>query len=197
MIIIGVDWSLNSASVCFKNTENGTYKWLAIVKDENKAVRKLNTFKECELIVLEKTQNTIINADEMSKIFIHKVKEIMYEWNCEDIIFVFENFAYSAKGNSLLDIVENTSIVKYNIMKTFGEDKIVVLSPTSVKKRFTGSGKANKQDMLNTFKENKLNNMFYHYCMKLNKAHKPEEDMIDAYAVIDAYQKILKENEEI
>lgn len=193
-MIIGVDWSLNSASVCF--VKGNDVKYFTIVAKENKSVRKISQFQECEVIVLPKGDNNILHADEMSKILIRKIKEVAYEWSDDDLEIVFENYAYSAKGNSLIDIVENTTIIRYELMKTFGVD-IKVLSPTSVKKRFTGNGRSNKNDMLNTFKGLKLNTQFYYYASNFSKNEKPMEDMIDSYAVVDSYIKIKKENEEI
>ncbi len=112
-----------------------------------------------------------------------------------DFICGIEGLSYGAKGSSLIDIAMNASLIRGSILQIVEEEKFSVFAPSEVKKFATGSGAANKFDMLESFLNEDVK------LAKLVKDHKeifhnkkgeilsPLTDLVDSYWIA----KMLKE----
>ena len=72
------------------------------------------------------------------------------------------------------DLVLNNSIIKLALLQCDLINEFNILSPAGLKKQFTGSGKAKKEDMMKKFKE-----FVPTYDFSIGK----NDDIADAYAL--------------
>ena len=130
------------------------------------------------------------NAKYMSNLIISKLIEKV---NNENIIVGIEGFSYGSISSSTLDLAMYNSFLRLKLLETFGEDSIIIISPTEGKKMLSGKGNANKDLMIESFIENKLNdnilikNPFWNYCKNTDldyKNIKPIDDLVDSYAIL-------------
>lgn len=153
MIVIGIDPSINSTGVCIN--DNGNIKYILI---PSKITRKMSTFKHDRIEIRPYNKNNPDKSDNYSKkesrktenIFniINIISDIFHEYN-PDLVKI-EGCAYSANGNVLdlsglnyaLRILCMQENIKYNI-----------LSPTEVKMKAVGNGKATKDTMIDAWRK--------------------------------------------
>lgn len=186
MTFIGIDYSLTSPACCIEK-DNELF-FYAIQRKETKAIRKLNMLNNCIVEICPKEGLTDFQ-------YADKISDMMLRWINSTIgpdpIFSMEDYAYGAKGNSLLDIVAATTIFRYKLIKKYGESKFNLYSPSHIKKYATTKGNAKKDDMLFAFNRLNLNTPFGQWCHKLSKSTKPEEDIIDAYWTLQTMKSEL------
>lgn len=180
MTLVGIDFSITSPAVTiYKDNE---YYFYAIQKKDSKVVRKLNMLNNVTVEICYSEGLTPFQ-------YYDKMTDMLVRWINSNIgpntIFAMEDYAYGAKGNSLLDIVAATTIFRYKLIKKYGEEKLNLYSPTHVKKIFTGNGKADKTLMLKSFNELKLKSPFGDWCARMDKTSKPSEDIIDSFATLN------------
>lgn len=191
MIILGIDHSINSSGICIEH--NGKYQWLLIVAAEkpDKMSRKLSELNDVTVITYERTGDNLKDGARVGKIIVDAIKELQRIWKDTDLTVVKEDYAYSAQWNTLVQLVEHSSIVVYSLETEFG---VVVhkIAPKHIKKSFTGNGNASKSDMHNTFCREDLKGPLHNFCKQWNKAQSHTNDLIDAYALL---KTIEKENE--
>lgn len=97
----------------------------------------------------------------------------------ETSIFL-EGYAYGASAGLVFNIAENGGLLKYKLYKEF--DIIPTLfAPTSVKKFYTGSGRAGKDDMIHKLKE--LEGVDILKLLAIDKPRSPAHDIVDSYAI--------------
>ena len=179
MTLIGIDYSLTSPACCI--LKNDEYFFYAIQRKETKSIRKLNLLNNVRIEICPKDNLTEFQ-------YADKISDMMLRWINSTIgldpVFAMEDYAYGAKGNSLLDIVAATTIFRYKLIKKYGEEKFNLYSPSHIKKVFTKNGKADKLAMLKHFNEIKLKNPFGQWCARMDKTEKPSEDIIDSFATL-------------
>lgn len=186
MTLIGIDYSLASPACCIEK-DNELF-FYAIQRKETKSIRKLNMLNNVQIEICPRDGITEFQyADRISDMMIRWINSTIGP----DPLFAMEDYAYSAKGNSLLDIVAATTLFRYKLIKKYGENKFNLYSPSHIKKFATGKGNADKKMMLASFNEKNLTFPFAQWCQKLDKASKPEEDMIDAYWTLQTMKSEL------
>jgi Holliday junction resolvasome RuvABC endonuclease subunit len=186
-MLVGIDYSLNSPAVCIETLKEGKpfYNFITVQKKDNKCNRKLNMLNDVQVIVLEKDNASEFDfIDKQTDTIIQCIEQIMNLHKDKELIIGIEDYIYYSQQSSLIDIVQATTVLKYKIIKKWGEGTLNKYSPTHVKKTFAENGKASKDDMLFAYNRMKLTNPFAEWCHKLSKSHKPEEDCIDAFAVL-------------
>ena len=119
-----------------------------------------------------------INAMDILSFFDFKIPE-------EDVIAIgLEGYAMRAVGN-VFDIAEATWELKRTLDSRGFNGRVAVIPPTSVKKNFTGSGNAKKEDMIAEF-----NRRFdIDLAAELGypgKSGSPVSDIADSFAVMEA-----------
>lgn len=180
MTLVGIDFSIASPAVTIK--KNNELFFYAIQRKDSKITRKLNMLNN---VTVEICSNEGLTPFQ----YYDKMTDMLVRWINSNIgpnpLFAMEDYAYSAKGNSLLDLVAATTIFRYKLIKKYGEEKLNLYSPTHVKKEFTGNGKADKDMMLKKFNELKLKSPFGEWCARMDKTSKPCEDIIDSFATLN------------
>lgn len=192
MIYVGIDYSINSPAICVEAKEN-FYNFFTVQKKDNKCCRKLDMLNDVQVITLEKEGMTDFEfIDKQTDTIVEFIQTIMDLHKDKELLIGIEDYIYYSQQNSLIDIVQGTTVLKYKIIKKWGEKVLNKYSPTHIKKFATEKGTASKDDMLFAYNRLKLTNPFSEWCHKLSKSHKPEEDMIDSFWVLKTLKSELE-----
>lgn len=208
MIRVGIDFSINSPSlVIYKDNE---YKFISFFNDFGKdwEKSKAKTFRYHNMLkgIIElvpytrHSDNTNYRKSEsvkmkdaimLSNIIVDRLKQ---EIGDEEVSISIEGFSFGSKNSSsTLDLALYNSFLRINLLNTFGEDCLVVISPTEGKKNLYGKGNATKDDMIDSFIANKLNDdelvkcEFWKFCATNEldyKNIKPIDDLVDSYSIL-------------
>lgn len=208
MIKVGIDFSINSPSLVIY--KDGCYKFISFFNDFGKDWKKSkaksfmyhNLLKDIiELVPYTRhVDNTNYRTSEaskmkgaimMSNIIIDKLKQ---EIGDEEVSIAIEGFSFGSKNSSsTLDLALYNSFLRRHILEEFGEDSLVVISPTEGKKTLYGKGNANKDNMIDSFIANRLKDEdltkcdFWKFCSRKKldyKNIKPIDDLVDSYAIL-------------
>ena len=187
-MVVSLDHSINSSGVCIEH--NGAYQWLLIVAapKPDKMSRKLSELNDVTVITYERTDDNLKDGQRVGKIIADNIKELQRIWKDDELIVAKEDYAYSAQWNTLVQLVEHSSLVVYTLEKELG-CTIHKYAPKHIKKTFTNNGNANKTDMHNTFCRLDLKGPFHNFCKQWNKAQPHVNDLIDAFAVLQTMKK--------
>ena len=206
MIKIGIDFSLTSPAVCVY--KNGQYHFISFFNDSGKDWKrsKSKTYKYhnelCDIIEVipytRKIDDINYRNEQRTKMFdalmivnliIDKLKVIIDD----EVIIGLEGFSYGSISSSTLDLAMYNSFLRMKLIENFGSDCLNIISPTEGKKILFGKGNAKKEDMIQAFIDNRLEdcvlieNIFWQYCKKNDvdfKQPKPIDDLVDAYAIL-------------
>ena len=188
MTLVGIDFSITSPAVTiYKDNE---YYFYAIQKKDSKVVRKMNMLNNVTVEICYSEGLTPFQ-------YYDKMTDMLVRWINSNIgpnmLIAMEDWIYSLRGSALIDIVYATSILRYKLIKKYGEEKLNFYSPTHIKKVFTGNGKSDKTMMLERFKSLGFVFPFAQYSNSLDKEQKPAEDIIDSFAVLNTMELELNE----
>ena len=206
MIKIGIDFSLTSPAICvYKNNE---YKFISFFNDGGKDWKKSKSksyryHKDlCEIIEVipytREIDSTNYRSEQKTKmsdalmivnLIIDKLKTIIDD----DVIIGLEGFSYGSISSSTLDLAMYNSFLRMKLIEIFGSDCLNIVSPTEGKKILFGKGNAKKEDMIQAFIDNRLDDnilidsKLWKYCNKNGvdfKQPKPIDDLVDAYGIL-------------
>ena len=206
MIKIGIDFSLTSPAICvYKNNE---YKFISFFNDGGKDWKKSKSksyryHKDlCEIIEVipytREIDSTNYRSEQKTKmsdalmivnLIIEKLKTIIDD----DVIIGLEGFSYGSISSSTLDLAMYNSFLRMKLIEIFGSDCLNIVSPTEGKKILFGKGNAKKEDMIQAFIDNRLDDNIlidsnlWKYCNKNGvdfKQPKPIDDLVDAYGIL-------------
>ena len=193
MIIIGIDFSINSTAVVIKDGKDSIL--FSVVPNYIKgraAFKAHDSLSEfINIISYEKTETVknpmldqsikLKNADRLSNAIMYRLS---YYETVDEIRI--EGFSYASKGNSFIDLIMFNSFLKLKLIQKFGH-VISVVPPKTLKKKFTGNGNATKCDMIRSFVEDKktpfksaLIDMGFIQAEGEFKVPKPIDDIVDA-----------------
>lgn len=198
---VGIDISISSTAICIFSEDK--YVWYNIasnIKKNSKKIIELKEIKDLELInylkseVLYKDMSLSDNIKNKFLIYNRIIKNIENILIRNDISkeykFFIEGPSYNSKGRSQIDIVVCNHYISFYLMKK-GYD-ITFIPPSNVKK-LAGKGNYNKFQMLDSFKNNCLNDEFlnnsdfHNYVLKkeitTKTVPKPIDDLIDSYFI--------------
>ena len=206
MIKIGIDFSLTSPAICVY--KNGEYSFISFFNDGGKDWKKSKskTYRYhnelCGIIEVipytRKIDDSNYRNEQKSKmadalmivnLIIDKLKTIIDD----DVIIGLEGFSYGSISSSTLDLAMYNSFLRMKIIENFGSDVLNIISPTEGKKMLFGKGNAKKEDMIQSFIDNRLKddilieNNFWKHCNENNvdfKQPKPIDDLVDAYGIL-------------
>ena len=117
----------------------------------------------------------------------------------EDVVIGLEGFSYGSISSSTLDLAMFNSFLRIKLLEDFGEDCLVIISPTEGKKNLSGKGNAKKEDMIQAFINNRINDpdiekcSFWKFCKENEldyKNIKPIDDLVDAWAILISINKV-------
>lgn len=206
MIKVGIDFSLTSPAICVY--KNGEYSFISFFndggKDWKKSKSKIYRYHNdlCEIIEIipytrkiddsnyrNEQKTKMADAHMITNLIIEKLKTIIDD----DVIIGLEGFSYGSISSSTLDLAMYNSFLRMKLIEVFGSDCLNIISPTEGKKILFGKGNAKKDDMIQAFIDNRLNddilkkNAFWTYCMTNGvdfKQPKPIDDLVDAYGIL-------------
>ena len=206
MIKVGIDFSLTSPAICVY--KNGEYLFISFFNDGGKDWRKSKSKSYryhnelCDIIDIipytRKIDDSNYRNEQKSKmsdalmivnLIIDKLKLIIDD----DVIIGLEGFSYGSISSSTLDLAMYNSFLRMKLIEIFGSDVLNIISPTEGKKMLFGKGNAKKEDMIQSFMDNRLeddvliNNAFWKYCKENGvdfKQPKPIDDLVDAYGIL-------------
>ena len=206
MIKVGIDFSLTSPAICV--LKNGEYSFISFFNDGGKDWKKSKSksYKYhndlCAIIDVipytRKIDDSIYRSEQKTKmsdalmianLIIDKLKVIIDD----NVIIGLEGFSYGSISSSTLDLAMYNSFLRMKLIENFGSECLNIISPTEGKKMLFGKGNAKKDDMINAFIDNKLeddillNNNLWKYCKENGvdfKQPKPIDDLVDAYAIL-------------
>ena len=206
MIKIGIDFSLTSPAICVY--KNDKYTFISFFNDcgkdwKHSKSKNYRYHKDlCEIIDVipytRKIDDSIYRNEQRTKmddaimianIIIEKLKTIIDD----EVVIGLEGFSYGSISSSTLDLAMYNSFLRMKLIENFGSDCLNIISPTEGKKMLFGKGNAKKDDMIQSFIDNRLGDdilttcVFWQYC-KTNgvdfKQPKPIDDLVDAYAIL-------------
>lgn len=158
--IIGIDFSLNGPGFCILTEDSA--KWISLHRTSNnipKMLKKLgspfNVFSGSEHVSIniidketyngeyyDKERQKILNAIYFSDI----VMDLLDHYLNEDTLVGMEGFSFASNGNSLIDIVTTSTLVRSAIVKKINPNNFFVISPTTIKK-YAVKGNAKKFEL--------------------------------------------------
>ena len=207
MIKIGIDYSLISPAICVY--KDGEYSFISFFDDYGKDWKgsKAKTFQYhqrlSEIMELNPYTRHIDKKDyreeqrtkmRAAKMIANKISERLVKLVGEDeVIIGLEGFSYGSISSSTLDLALFNSFLRIKLLEDFGEDCLVIISPTEGKKNLSGKGNAKKEDMIQAFIENRTQDPdiekcpFWKFCKENEldyKNIKPIDDLVDAWAIL-------------
>ena len=208
-VIIGIDMSINSTSVCIEQDDEIRFFIYprTITKAMLCSLESLDV--SCNIYKKVKPDNyNIIEVRErfnskdarfiISKI-VDNIKKLTNE--NDDIKIAIEGIAFMSRGNSIAQFAGYHYILRHELSTITDYDNIYVFQPSSVKK-IAGGGKYGKDEMINAFIESTDKNIIKNKFHKYIKAHpaefksqtkntfkKPIDDMADSYWVLKLMKK--------
>lgn len=213
MIKIGLDFSLVSPAICiykdgeysfisffddygkdWKNSKSKTFQYHQQLSD----IIELNPYtRDIEKNNYREEQRTKMRA---AKMIANKISNRLIEIvGNENVVIGLEGFSYGSISSSTLDLAMFNSFLRIKLLEDFGEDCLVIISPTEGKKNLSGKGNAKKEDMIQAFIENRTNDPdiercpFWKYCKENEldyKNIKPIDDLVDAWSILISIDKV-------
>lgn len=212
VILIGVDYSLNSPAVCIY--KNNNYNWISYpVLNKTKKEQSLQT----DISKLPDVNYTLqdhfkfkgayedsdlqkmIKYDIQAGRIIQMLKYSLGKLDDTQIQLAFEGYSYGSrysKTDNIIELAAATTLFKKAMLSEIitETDIYKVYAPKTIKK-IAGNGNMKKRELFDVFTKNLHqdkqleNSFFWDYCRKLTvgkKVPSPVDDMIDAYFVIQA-----------
>ena len=207
MIKIGIDYSLISPALCIY--KDGEYSFISFFDDygekwETGKSKKFNYHREFSKIMEMNPYTREIDkkdyrTEQMSKMksakmiagkIVSRLKEIVGD---DEVVIGLEGFSYGSISSSTLDLALYNSFLRIKLLEEFGEECLVIISPTEGKKTLSGKGNAKKDDMIQAFIENRTEDpdiescIFWQYCKNNEldyKNIKPVDDLVDSYGIL-------------
>lgn len=154
---IGIDQSLNSTGMTIQFSDKPDVKFFQFAAGKMKHSASVcyveyGRVKESTDDFTTNEVNIIKSAHNLTKSIFHYLELWCkdYEvWNVAVEGQVMSGFSKRQMFH-LTDLVKLVSIIEYNILK-HSKTKLTIIPPTSIKKYFTGSGRAKKEDMIKEF----------------------------------------------
>jgi hypothetical protein len=200
MVLAGIDFSINSASVCIFS--DGEYSWLHFGREASKYFWLGNkNFQQWVLPKRESHKNYCSNERMKMDDAKHLCSNIYLEISKRGVTHVaFEGHSFGSKGNSLLELVSYQFLLRYMLVenKSIELNNMYFYSPMTIK-AFAGSGKFNKVQLLEKFIELddlsvKKNDVHVRISssidevLKKDKVVKPVDDVIDSFWILKKLQ---------
>jgi hypothetical protein len=211
---IGIDYSMTSPGIVILKSKY-CYNWVSLSQgfDENKKKSKLhnliNALPNCIVQGYERDKRDnysenelqkIVNAENLAKQACEAILKVIGDpFQYDRLHFGIEGYAFGAKGNSLIDIVTYSAILRRMLFAKFTNAYFSFYTPSEIKK-FAGKGNFKKTEMFEAFvnmvnDKYLLNDLFFHstrsnYDLIVNTNTKavtikdPWSDLIDAYFIV-------------
>lgn len=220
MTYIGIDFSINYPAVCICK-DFKEFKWVACVnskqtKKDYAMIEDFSSNPDITIRFIESKQkktdhyylterNKLRNQLDVIEALINQV--VYVTSGEEQLIIGIEGYSYGSGGNSLIDIVQSTGILKSHIFNRLAKrsvDNIFVFSPGELKNAIGEKGNCGKTEIFNMFisdpkMESVKDSALYKFIIK-NKSDvfngkivkSPISDMIDSFLPILKFKQLMQ-----
>lgn len=175
--IAGIDYSMSSPGITIYD-QSKPFKYENCLMFGYVNNKKLNQVYDKRIIITQQTEYGI-NQERFDYIS-DWAMTILNKFNVK--FAIMEGYSYGSKG-SVFEIAENGGLIKHKMWKSGIE--FIIPSPSTVKKVFSGNGRANKIDMHDAFE--KQNNVSISEIIGIAKDKSPVSDLVDSYAMVYYY----------
>ncbi len=184
-MLIGLDISMTSTGLCIDL--NG-YKKLHIITDkqltDKKKVDGVEHVVYDRVFELDGVHDDIckvVTAENLSTKVLELITKIimLYKVDTKDITIGIEGMSLGSKGRAMLDIPIFGAMVKRKLLTLVDGTRIKIFAPSTLKKQFTGNGRAKKPDMEAEYLERPLP------ILKTQLKTAKKDDIIDAIAIVE------------
>jgi len=207
MTIIGIDFSLNSPSICInadnrltfvsffnndgKDYLSGKSKKFDLHRElYNNNLVTMIPYTRCidKFSYVSEQKSKMQDAINLAKLIVDYLSNYK-----DDVKIGIEGFSYQSSGQAFIDLIIYNSFLRKELVDKFGYDNIFIISPTEGKKNFSGKGNANKEVMINSFLSNYVNSelieqsklyQFYKDKKIDFKNIKPLDDLVDSCGIM-------------
>ena len=207
MIKIGIDFSIVSPALCIY--KDGEYSFISFFdnygeKWETGKSKKFNYHRLLKNIIeiqpytrviskenyRQEQKSKMISAKMIANLIVSRLKEIVGE---EDVVIGLEGFSYGSMSSATIDLAVYNSFLRIKLLEAFGDDCLVIISPSEGKKNLSGKGNAKKDDMIKAFINNRVKdpdierNVLWKFCKENGvdfKHPKPIDDLVDSYGIL-------------
>lgn len=167
--VIGIDYSYTSPAICIlKNNFKNSQFHFATYNKINKEYPNIQGYK------LNSSLKETERYDEIAHWAYNTIKP--FKDNC---IVGLEGYSFGSSRSLVFNIAENVGILKFYLL-TLGI-KPIIISPTTNKKFFSGSGRSNKEDMRQSLIERESVDIVEYMGFKALKS--PAHDIVDSYSL--------------
>lgn len=204
-IYIGIDFSIKSTAICL--VQNYIPHWISIADNINFSNKPYKVHKDLSSIngisicsydrdvpkgnYIEEQKYKLGNAKILADLATSQIVSVCRNFELRNVHIAFEGYSFGSKGNAFIDLISYNTFLKSNLMTIFKVNPITIYSPSTIKKNFTGSGRAKKEDMFKSFMEIEdyqlRSTEVFRYLSGLDldplKLPKPIDDLIDSYAI--------------
>ena len=207
MIKIGIDFSLISPAVCIY--KDGEYQFISFFDDYGKDWRRSKSLEHkyhkslSEIMELcpytrvidkkdyrSEQKSKMVSAKMIANKIVDRLIEIVGD---DDAVIGLEGFSYGSMSSATLDLAVYNSFLRIKLLEAFGDDCLVIISPSEGKKNLSGKGNAKKDDMIKAFISNRVGdpdiekNVLWKFCNENGvdfKHPKPIDDLVDSYGIL-------------
>ncbi len=194
-LFIGLDISITSTGLCLDY--NG-FKKLFIFVDKN-----LSDKMKCDGVEYKKYDRKmpkdfpkddsemvkLISYENLSNMVLSTIENFMFDYKIlptETFIF-YEKPSLQSKGQAALEIPIINALIRRKLLSTFPLVNFKGYAPTSLKKEWTGSGRAKKTEMESTYNEKISQGAKLPLLVRKLKSCKLD-DIIDAIALVEIHK---------
>jgi len=218
MILIGIDFSINSPAICvnidddrlklisFFNTGGSNWGLSKSKKWDNHKTLMGNdlatvipyTRQIDQSSYVDEQKSKMKEAIDLSNLIIDTIKPYK---DMGEVKVGLEGFSYGSTGQSYIDLIMFNSFLRKDLVNVFGYDNIYIVSPTDGKKKFSGKGNATKDVMIDAFLHNYIQSPLIEKLPLYNfykdkqidyRNIKPIDDIIDSIGIMNAVQQYIK-----
>jgi Holliday junction resolvasome RuvABC endonuclease subunit len=205
VVFIGIDMSLRSPAIAImtipeqKTTDSNfspsfEYRISFRYVPQNKKQMKLRlchnhvTMEPMDLHVSERKKEDGDRMVRYSNVVEEMVSIIQDQKSQDPCVQVYmEDYAYSIHSSSTSILCELGGILKYRLYQN--DISVNLLSPTWIKKQFTGKGNANKIDMIRTYHDLGMPNIYDLFGIERRRRDQknvpsPISDIVDSFAIV-------------
>lgn len=169
---IGIDYSYTSPAICVLGDDFKASSFFYATYNKKLAEKALNY----DGFLLTEELKDIQRYYEIAEWAISIIKPYIKE----NVKIAMEGYSFGSSRSLTFNIAENAGLLKFLLFK---ELNIIptIIPPTTAKKHFSGSGRANKEDMRQAL-INKENVDIVEW-LGMKKLNSPAHDIVDSYAI--------------
>lgn len=175
MIFIGIDYSYTSPAICILGDNFEASQFYYATYHEKLA----EGYKNCHGHLLNSALEGVERYREIARWGAGIVALYQRLTDFGEMMVGMEGYSFGSSKSLTFNIAENAAILKLYLLDLGITPKII--APTSAKKFFSGSGRANKEDMRNALVEKEGVDIVDWLGLKTLKS--PAHDIVDSYAI--------------